>query len=151
VARATWTRDFVQCIFKEEIAMKLAIATVLSATIAVLGTNAAQAQANPPGIKLDHYACYKVTPAQPFRLRRVKLEDQFGRGEAVVVRAQFLCAPVSKNGIDVANKQDHLICYLVDSGKKANRKVETIDQFGKSILTVTSIAQLCVPALKKLL
>jgi len=131
--------------------MKLTIPAVIAATIAVLGTNTAQAQPNPPGIKLDHYACYKVTPAQPFRQRRVKLEDQFGRGEAVVVRAQFLCAPVSKNGIDIANKQDHLICYLVDSGKKANKKVETIDQFGKAILTVTSMAQLCVPALKKVL
>ena len=131
--------------------MKFTICAVLAATIAILGTSSASAQPNPPGIKLDHYACYKVTSARPFRQQRVKLEDQFGRGEAVVVRAVFLCAPVSKNGGDLANKQDHLICYMVDSGKKANRKVETVDQFGKAILTVTGMAQLCVPALKQVL
>jgi hypothetical protein len=127
-----------------------AIITLLAATsFAALGGEPAHAQRNPPGIKLDHYACYKGTPARPFRSQRVKLEDQFGRGEAIVVRAQFLCAPVSKNGIDLFNKQDHLICYLVDSGKKANRRVATHDQFGESILSVAGLAQLCVPALKK--
>jgi hypothetical protein len=128
--------------------MKFSI-TILAAAIATLWMNVAQAQQNPPGIKLDHYACYKVTPAQPFRSRRVKLQDQFGSGEAAVVRAVFLCAPVSKNGGEVANKQDHLICYMVESGKKANRRVETEDQFGKAFLSVAGLAQLCVPALKK--
>ena len=131
--------------------MKSTITAALATTIAMLGVSATQAQPNPPGIKLDHYACYKVTPAQPFKQQRVKLQDQFGSGEAVVVRAQFLCAPVSKNGGEVANKQDHLVCYLLDSGKKTNKKVETTDQFGKAILSVTSISQLCVPALKRLL
>ena len=131
--------------------MKAIIALLATASFAALAFEAAHAQPNPAGIKLDHYACYKVTPAGPFRQQRVKLEDQFGRGEAVVVRAVFLCAPVLKNGGELANKQDHLICYLVDSGKKANKKVETEDQFGKAILTVTGIAQLCVPALKKVL
>jgi hypothetical protein len=131
--------------------MKSIIIAALATTVVLFGTGGTQAQSNPPGIKLDHYACYKVAQASRFALRRVKLEDQFGRGEAVVVRAVFLCAPVSKNGIDLINKQDHLVCYLVDSGKKANRKVETTDQFGKATLTLTSIAQLCLPALKKVL
>ncbi len=129
--------------------MKAIITLLATALFAALACAPAQAQPNPPGIKLDHYACYKVVQATRFASRRVKLEDQFGRGEAVVVRAVFLCAPVSKNGIDLANKQDHLVCYLLDSGKKANRKVETEDQFGKAILSLAGIAQLCVPALKK--
>src|SRR5215468_7827658 len=81
----------------------------VAATVTTFGT--AQAQPNPPGIKLDHYACYRLSP--------VKLADQFGESAAGVVREQFLCAPTSKNGGEVINKQDHLVCYVIQGGKNA--------------------------------
>src|SRR5215475_549426 len=91
------------------------------ATMTTFGT--AQAQPNPPGIKLDHYACYRLSPATRFKAQKVKLADQFGESTAGVVREQFLCAPTSKNGGDVINKQDHLVCYVIQGGKNAGKKV----------------------------
>jgi hypothetical protein len=70
---------------------------------------------------------------------------------AVVVREQFLCAPVEKNGGDIINKQDHLVCYVVTGGKNAGKKVEIINQFGKAVLSLGGTVQLCVPSLKKVL
>ena len=64
---------------------------------------------------------------------------------------QFLCTPVSKDGGEVANKQDHLVCYIVEGGKNAGKKVEITNQFGKAILSIGGTVQLCVPSIKKLL
>ena len=50
-----------------------------------LDTAQAQGQ-NPPGIKLDHYECYRLSSAKPFKQQKVKLTDQFGTSAAVVVR-----------------------------------------------------------------
>jgi hypothetical protein len=131
--------------------MKLTIPTILAAIIAVLGTNAAQAQPNPSGIKLDHYACYRLSAAKPFKQKQVKLLDQFGHSSPIVVREQFLCAPTSKNGHEVINKQDHLLCYVVTNPKNAGKKVEVTNQFGTAVLTIGGTVQLCVPSLKKVL
>ena len=103
------------------------------------------------GIKLDHYACYRLSAAKPFKQKQVKLLDQFGHSAPIVVREQFLCAPTSKNGHDVINKQDHLLCYVVTNGKNAGKKVEVTNQFGKAVLTIGGTVQLCVPSLKKVL
>jgi len=52
----------------------------------------------------------------------------------VVVREQFLCAPVEKNRWrHHSNKQDHLVCYVVTGGKNA----------GKKSRSSTSSARLC--------
>jgi len=68
-----------------------------------------------------------------------------------VVRELFLCAPVSKNGGEVINKQDHLLCYVLEGGKNAGKKVEITNQFGKFVLAIGGTNQLCVPSLKKVL
>ena len=129
-----------------------AIITLSAVATAALGFGIAQAQApNPPGIKLDHYACYRLSPAKQFKQQKVKLTDQFGTSAALVVREQFLCAPVEKNGGAINNKQDHLVCYVVTGGKNAGKKVEVTNQFGKAILTVGGTTQICVPSLKKVL
>src|SRR5882762_9620285 len=118
--------------------MKAIIALLTVAATSILNVSTAPAQPNPPGIKLDHYACYRLSAAKPFKQRKVKLTDQFGSSVAVVVREQFLCAPVEKNGGDIINKQDHLVCYVVtggkNAGKNAGKKVEIINQFGKAVL-----------------
>jgi hypothetical protein len=89
--------------------------------------------------------------AKPFKAQKVKLSDQFGPSAAGVIREQFLCAPVSKNGGEVINKQDHLLCYVIKGGKNAGKKVEITNQFGKAVLSIGGTVQLCVPSLKKVL
>jgi hypothetical protein len=129
-----------------------AIITLSAVATAALTLGIAQAQApNPPGIKLDHDTCYRVSPAKQFKQQKVKLADQFGVSGAVVVREQFLCAPVEKNGGQINDKEDHLVCYVVTGGKNAAKKVEVTDQFGKAVMAVGGTVQLCVPSLKKVL
>jgi hypothetical protein len=129
-----------------------ALITLLAVAMTTFSFTAAQAQSpNPPGIKLDHYQCYRVSPVTRFRARKVKLVDQFGRGEAAIIREQMLCAPVEKNNEDMLNKQDHLVCYVVQGGKDARKKVEVVNQFGKAVLQVGGTVTVCVPSLKKVL
>lgn len=129
-----------------------AIITLSAVATAALGFGIAQAQApNPPGIKLDHYACYRLSPAKQFKQQRVKLADQFGNSVATVVREQFLCAPVEKNGGPISNKQDHLLCYVVTGGKNAGKNVVITNQFGKAVMAVGGTTQICVPSLKRVL
>ena len=129
-----------------------AIITLSAVATAALGLGIAQAQApNPPGIKLDHYACYRLSPAKQFKQQKVKLADQFGKSVATVVREQFLCAPVEKNGGAIINKQDHLLCYVVTGGKNAGKNIVITNQFGKAVMAVGGTTQICVPSLKKVL
>jgi len=124
--------------------------TILAAAIATLYMNAAQAQQNPPGINPEHYACYRVSPAQRINPRQVGLLDQFGRGVAVVVQEMFLCAPVSKNEQPVRDERTHLLCYLVKTNKAANKAVLITNQFGRFVMKVGPLQQLCVPSIKTL-
>ena len=81
----------------------------------------------------------------------MKLADQFGKTVATVVREQFLCAPVEKNGGAIINKQDHLLCYVVTGGKNAGKNIVITNQFGKAVMAVGGTTQICVPSLKKVL
>ena len=129
-----------------------AFITLSAVATAALSFGIAQAQSpNPPGIKLDHYACYRLSPAKQFKQQKVKLADQFGKSVATVVREQFLCAPVEKNGGAIINKQDHLLCYVVTGGKNAGKNVVITNQFGKAVMAVSGTTQICVPSLKRVL
>lgn len=132
--------------------MKAIIALSAACATLLLSFGAARAQSpNPPGIKLDHYQCYRVSPETRFRQQRVKLKDQFGGSVAGILRENFLCAPVEKNEGKIANEQDHLMCYVVSGGTDARKRVEIINQFGKAIVKVGGTVTLCVPSLKKVL
>jgi hypothetical protein len=132
--------------------MKTIIALSIACTTMLLSLGAARAQSpNPPGIKLDHYQCYRVSPETRFRQRKVKLKDQFGGAVAGILRESFLCAPVEKNDGKIANKQDHLMCYVVSGGKDARKRVLIINQFGRAIVKVGGTITVCVPSLKKVL
>jgi hypothetical protein len=130
--------------------MNLAIA-LLGTVMTLITFDAAQAQPNPPGIKLDHYQCYRVSPETRFRQRKVKLKDQFGGSVAGILRESFLCAPVAKNDGKIVNEQDHLMCYVVTGGKDARKRVLIINQFGRAIVKVGGTITVCVPSLKKVL
>ena len=132
--------------------MKIVTIAAVGVVLGTITLGGAHAQnPNPPGIKLDHYQCYRLSPVVRFRPQKVKLTDQFGTSEAVIVREQFLCAPVEKNGGEIINKQDHLVCYVVTGGKDARKKVEIVNQFGKAVLQLGGTVQVCVPSLKKVL
>jgi hypothetical protein len=133
--------------------MKASITLLAAATTTVFGFNAAQAQGpgqNPPGVNPEHYACYRVAPAKPFKQQKVKLTDQFGSGTVTVVRETMLCAPVSKNGQPIKDERTHLLCYTVE-GKNALKGMSVTNQFGTAVYKADRIMQLCVPSLKKLL
>ena len=129
--------------------MKFTTSAILAATIATVGMNAAQAQGNPPGINPEHYACYRVSPARPFRPTPVTLKDQFGAARGFAVQEAFLCTPVQKNEQPIRDERTHLLCYLLKMNKNANKTVETVNQFGRSVLRVGPISWLCVPSLKR--
>jgi hypothetical protein len=131
--------------------MKSAITALSAATIGLLGMTAAQAQPNPPGVNPEHYACYRVFPAKPFKAVKVDLKDQFGGAGGVVVQEASLCAPVSKNGQPIKDERTHLLCYTVKVNKGGNKAVEITNQFGKFIMKVGPITQLCVPSIKRVL
>ena len=124
--------------------------TIFAAAIATLCMNAAEAQQNPPGINPEHYACYRVSPAQRFNPRQVGLADQFGRGVAVVVQEMYLCAPVSKNEQPIRDERTHLLCYVVRTNKAANKAALITNQFGRFVMKVGPLQQLCVPSIKRL-
>jgi hypothetical protein len=131
--------------------MKSTITANFAATIATLGFNAAHAQPNPPGVNPEHYACYRVSPAKPFKAMKVELKDQFGGAAGVVVQEASLCAPVSKNGQPIKDERTHLLCYTLKMNKSGNKAVEIVNQFGKFVMKVGPITQLCVPSLKQVL
>jgi|GraSoiStandDraft_44_1057316.scaffolds.fasta_scaffold83739_2 hypothetical protein len=130
--------------------MKSTSTTILVATIVALGANTAQAQKDPPGVNPEHYACYRVSPAKPFKLQKVSLSDQFGNSTAYVVQEALLCTPVSKNEQPIKDKVTHLMCYTLKVDKSANKTASITNQFGTFVMKVGALTQLCVPSLKKL-
>jgi hypothetical protein len=123
---------------------------MLLAAAAAISANAAQAQSNPPSINPEHYACYRVSPARGFPLKRVVLKDQFGQAVGAVVQEASLCAPVSKNDQPIKDERTHLLCYVVKMNKSASKAVLITNQFGRFIMKVGPITQLCVPSIKTL-
>lgn len=131
--------------------MKSTITALSAATIGIVGMTAAQAQPNPPGVNPEHYACYRVFPAKPFKAVKVELKDQFGGAAGAVVQEASLCAPVSKNGQPIKDERTHLLCYTLKMNKGGNKAVEITNQFGKFVMKLGPITQLCVPSLKRVL
>jgi hypothetical protein len=125
-----------------------------------------------PAKVLDHYQCYRVTPARPSVSATVSLTDQFMTSATRVTRLVQLCNPVSKNNEPVLRPWAHLACYLAQDVKrqpgpllikgnfigvaKGAVDVETENQFGSLHLTVFTPRtrtqriglQLCVPSQK---
>ena len=62
------------------------------------------------------------------------MEDQFGIKETTVYMPQLLCNPASKDGSEILNLRDHLVCYqIIRRGrgpKSEDLLVSTSDQFG---------------------
>jgi hypothetical protein len=101
---------------------------------------------------LDHYQCYAVRPVGKVRVRKVRLRDQFGAARGRLLRPVQLCNPVSKNGGEIRNKRDHLVCGRLAPAKRFDpRKVFVTNQFERdSTLEAVARQTLCLPSLKRL-
>ena len=100
----------------------------------------------------NHYLCYNVEPHEKFRPVDVELADQFMEWETTVVRPERVCTPVRKNKSKVYDEKIHLVCYRIEKGRPANRRVEMANQRGKQQrFTVVEPTTLCVPSYKKVL
>jgi hypothetical protein len=113
-----------------------------------MATSASAQNQNPPGVNPQHYECYGVKP-QASTVRKVVLQDQFGKWETVTATATALCTPVSKNGGTVQDERTHLVCYTIRPGKAVAKRVEVVNQFGTEVLAVGVARTLCLPSLKK--
>ena len=103
--------------------------------------------------KLDHYQCYAVKPLSRFKERDVRLEDQFELVKGHVGKAFMLCNPVSKNGGEILNSRDHLVCHRLATKREFDpRKVWITNQFEKGRrLKAIRRESLCFPSLKKVI
>lgn len=129
--------------------MKTMIIGILAAA-AFAGATPAQAQGkNPPGVNPNHYQCYRITGSEGFKELAVKLDDQFQRSEAKVLKPVFLCTPVTKNHLQARDRTTHLLCYEEVGSKAADKKAIITNQFGKIVVAVGTPELLCVPSLKQ--
>lgn len=107
----------------------------------------------------DHFKCYRVDledprPGQFSGQHRVTLDDQFEQEPgATVRRPELLCNPVSKNGEEIKNSDEHLVCYQTRPPAQqppfGKREVIVSNQFGRQTLRVKNRDNLvCVPSRK---
>jgi hypothetical protein len=124
----------------------------LAVTMWLAAPQVAQAQ-------LDHYQCYKVrdtkVPAKFLKRKGLdQLNDQFGLSVVDVVKIQFLCNPVDKNGEGINDPNAHLVCYKTAKGQKFLKPrpvVEVSTQFQLNRVEPIKAQLLCVPSTKVIL
>ena len=132
-----------------------ALVMALVALIAVSSPGDAAAESHEKPMmegKANHFKCYPILDWTEWEPRMAKLRDQFGISEARVIKPQFLCNPVDKNGEGVPAPKYHLVCYVIHddpSGKTERVKEVTVkNQFQEGPLWVGMGDLLCVPSMK---
>lgn len=90
-----------------------------------------------------------------FKPRPVRLENQFGRATARVLRPIRICAPAEKNAEPIRNRIAHLACYSltgVQGPEQQSLTVTVTNQFGvlPAKVLVVPPESLCLPASKRL-
>jgi len=129
-----------------------ALAAVAIAVASGQGTIGAPTPFGP--LPLDHFACYSATFSN-FKPRPVRLENQFGKATARVLRPIRICAPAQKNAEPMRNRIAHLTCYAltgVQGPEQQSRTVTLTNQFGvlRAKVLVVPPESLCLPASKRL-
>jgi len=129
-----------------------ALAAVAIAVASGQGTIGATTPFGP--LPLDHFACYSATFSN-FKPRPVRLENQFGKATARVLRPIRICAPAQKNAEPMRNRIAHLTCYAltgVQGPEQQSRTVTLTNQFGvlPAKVLVVPPESLCLPASKRL-
>jgi hypothetical protein len=94
-----------------------------------------------------HLMCYDLAPQRGFQGREVVVRNQFGDQLLTVVRAESLCVPAEKDGVQSALNLNHFKCYRVSQrrGKFAQRTVTLADQFESKTTIVQRPVSLCTP------
>jgi len=89
--------------------------------------------------------------------RDVSLVDQFESTTPTVVKPEYLCTPVDKNGEGIVDPVNHLTCYRLSSREPFEpRDVTVVDQFAEQDLRALrgqcrKADILCVPSTKEVL
>ena len=100
--------------------------------------------------KLDHYKVYQVLQGEPVN-QAVKLETQFGSGEAKIYYPAFFAVPVRKwwegQTFGIHNEKAHLVLYKIYPAP-AEKTVVDRDQFGQRYLQVFRSVLLAAPSVK---
>jgi hypothetical protein len=97
---------------------------------------------------VDHFQCYKLKPGGKYKVRKVRIADQFGVRHVKVRRPARLCAPVDKNQEGIRHPVRHLVCYEPLKRPKVKRLLSVHNQFGAEKLTTRVLSAVCVPTLK---
>jgi hypothetical protein len=100
----------------------------------------------------DHFKCWQAKDLKNpkfVKIEGLQLDDQFAT-ESVEVKKPFLiCAPASKDGSGISDRDTHQCCYKIKGGKlEPPKKVEIEDQFGTLQLEVKKGRLLCQPCTK---
>jgi hypothetical protein len=107
---------------------------------------------NPASHNVDHYKCYKVAKVTGFAPQQVSVTDQFNAplGKVFdITKPTRLCNPVEKNGEDIKDPVNHLMCYQAKTKPKTKvAGVHVNNQFGPGVLNINGEAELCVPSEK---
>jgi hypothetical protein len=105
-----------------------------------------------------HLVCYETSDvvAEPFKQRKVRVTNQFGRRELLVLAPATLCVPSLKRkgtaapaGSETAATEvlDHFRCYDVKE-LRAPKTVRLEDQFRLTTAKVLRLVSLCLPVSK---
>jgi hypothetical protein len=103
----------------------------------------------PLPVRPDHFQCYRAKPLRPVAPRTLPTRDQFGAVKHDLKQPVRFCNPASKNGSQIVNKREHLVCYAVAPRVSKPRRVFVRNQFGRLFATATKAVELCLPALKR--
>ena len=114
------------------------------------GSGTGEPRPNDLDFATEHFQCYDIAERPGLDLP-VKLVDQFGASENIVVRPKYLCAPVDKNGEGMRNETDHLMLYELENPVPAGKVVEITNQFGTERYEVLGARLIAVPSLKKVI
>jgi hypothetical protein len=105
-----------------------------------------------------HLVCYETSEAgtEPFKQRKVRVTNQFGRRELLVVAPATLCVPSLKStgteplpgsASSATKVLDHFRCYDVKV-LSAPKSVHLKDQFRSTTTKVGRLVSLCLPVSK---
>jgi hypothetical protein len=122
---------------------------VLVCGLMFVAASSARAQRGVDFFEETHFRCYIVSQQTPQPATAVTLTDQFLASVPLEVDEPLLfCPPVSKNGLEIEEPEEHLTIYAAAANLAQHLIVETEDQFGPRTLEVVGPRVLLVPTQK---
>lgn len=102
--------------------------------------------------RLDHFKVYRLVDVEKVPNIGLKLEDQFGTGEAKLLLPLYFAVPAAKKHGEVTtkiiNERAHLLIFSISS-RPADKRIRLRNQFGSAVpVTVIRSVMLGVPSVK---